>query len=60
MKHSREFGHFIDFLEIEEVTGQVPLIILESIGHYYFPVDKYCDIKGAEKMIIRLIVKFFQ
>ncbi|MDM5309573.1 hypothetical protein QUF69_01860 [Peribacillus frigoritolerans] len=36
IKHPREeLDHFIGFLkEIEEVAGQMPMVILESTGHY--------------------------
>ncbi len=40
MKHIKEeLEHFLEFLkEIEEVTGQMPMVILESTGHYHSPV----------------------
>ncbi|CAH0263792.1 hypothetical protein SRABI133_03464 [Peribacillus simplex] len=43
MKHIKEeLNHFLDFLkEIEEVTGQMPMVILESTGHYHTPVIQY-------------------
>ncbi len=39
MKHIKEeLDHFLEFLkEIEEVTGQMPMVILESTGHYHSP-----------------------
>lgn len=38
MKHTREdLDRFIGFLhEIEVMTGQMPIVILESTGHYHF------------------------
>ena len=40
MKHTREeLDRFIGFLkEIEEMTGQMPMVIIESTGHYHTPV----------------------
>ncbi len=48
MKHIKEeLDHFLDFLkEIEEVTGQMPMIILESTGHYHSPVIQYSEEQG--------------
>ena len=45
MKHTREeLDHFIGFLkEIEEMTGQMPMVILESTGHYHSPVIQYLE-----------------
>ncbi|CAH0311801.1 hypothetical protein SRABI96_05035 [Peribacillus sp. Bi96] len=40
IRHTREeLDYFIGFLkETEEVTGQMPMVILEATGHYYTPV----------------------
>jgi transposase len=48
MKHIKEeLDHFLDFLkEIEEVTGQMPMVILESTGHYHSPVIQYLEEQG--------------
>ncbi|MFJ7934827.1 IS110 family transposase [Sporosarcina sp. NPDC096371] len=45
IKHTREELHrFIGFLkEIEEMTGQMPIVILESTGHYHTPVVQYME-----------------
>ncbi|WHY54598.1 hypothetical protein QNH43_15555 [Peribacillus simplex] len=47
INHPREeLDHFIGFLkEIEEVTGQMPMVILESSGHYHTPVIQYLEEK---------------
>ncbi|MFB5937275.1 transposase, partial [Peribacillus frigoritolerans] len=48
MKHiKKELDHFLEFLkEIEEVTGQMPMVILESTGHYHSPVIQYLEEQG--------------
>lgn len=40
IKHNREeLNHFIHFLEeLKSLTGQMPVIILESTGHYHTPI----------------------
>lgn len=45
MKHTREeLNRFIGFLnEIEVMTGQMPMVILESIGNYHTPVIQYLE-----------------
>ena len=40
IKHNREeLDHFIHFLgELKSLTGQMPVVILESTGHYHTPI----------------------
>ena len=54
MKHTREdLDRFIGFLkEIEGMTGQMPMVILESTGHYHSPVIQY--LKEHEVLYILL------
>ena len=43
MKHTKEeLDRFIGFLkEMEGMTGQMPMVILESTGHYHSPIIQY-------------------
>ena len=40
IKHNREeLDYFIHFLgELKSLTGQMPVVILESTGHYHTPI----------------------
>ncbi|WP_076369740.1 hypothetical protein [Peribacillus simplex] len=48
MKHiKKELDHFLDILkEIEEVTAQMPMVILESTGHYHSPFIQCLEEQG--------------
>ncbi|MEK4011033.1 IS110 family transposase [Peribacillus sp. FSL M8-0224] len=57
MKHIKEaLDHFLEFLkEIEEVTGQMPMVILESTGHYHSPVIQYLEEQGFPYILLNPI-----
>ncbi|MFJ7994828.1 IS110 family transposase [Peribacillus frigoritolerans] len=60
MKHIKEeLDHFLDFLkEIEEVTGQMPMVILESTGHYHTPVIQYLEEQGILYILLNPIISY--
>ncbi|MFD6211364.1 IS110 family transposase, partial [Peribacillus sp. NPDC060253] len=60
MKHIKEeLNHFLDFLkEIEEVTGQMPMVILESTGHYHTPVIQYLEEQGILYILLNPIISY--
>ncbi|WP_298472360.1 IS110 family transposase [uncultured Psychrobacillus sp.] len=60
MKHIKEeLDHFFDFLnEIEEVTGQMPMVILESTGHYHTPVIQYLEEQGILYILLNPIISY--
>ncbi|MFY0781372.1 IS110 family transposase [Peribacillus simplex] len=60
MKHIKEeLEHFLEFLkEIEEVTGQMPMIILESTGHYHSPVIQYLEEQAIPYILLNPIISY--
>jgi transposase len=60
MKHTKEeLDHFLDFLkEVEEVTGQMPMVILESTGHYHTPVIQYLEEQGILYILLNPIISY--
>jgi transposase len=59
IKHTRELDHFIGFLkEIEEVTGQMPKVILESTGHYHTPVIQFLEEQGVLYILLNPIISY--
>ncbi|MFJ8072313.1 IS110 family transposase [Peribacillus sp. NPDC096447] len=60
MKHIKEeLDHFLDFLKgIEEVTGQMPMVILESTGHYHTPVIQYLEEQGILYILLNPIISY--
>uniref|UniRef100_UPI0011520A8A IS110 family transposase n=1 Tax=Bacillus sp. B4EP4a TaxID=2590665 RepID=UPI0011520A8A len=60
MKHIKEeLEHFLEFLkEIEEVTGQMPMVILESTGHYHSPVIQYMEEQGILYILLNPIISY--
>jgi len=60
MKHTREeLHHFIGFLkEIEEMTGQMPMVILESTGHYHTPVIQYLEEHEVLYILLNPIISY--
>ncbi|WP_342615799.1 IS110 family transposase [Peribacillus frigoritolerans] len=60
IKHTREeLDHFIGFLkEIEEVTGQMPMVILESTGHYHTPVIQFLEEQGVLYILLNPIISY--
>lgn len=60
MKHTREeLNHFIGFLkEIELMTGQIPMVILESTGHYHFPVIQYLEEQEVLYILLNPIISY--
>lgn len=60
VKHTREELHrFIGFLkEIEEMTGQMPIVILESTGHYHSPVVQYMEEHDVLYILLNPIISY--
>ncbi|MBT2618510.1 IS110 family transposase [Bacillus sp. ISL-78] len=60
MKHIKEeLDHFLEFLkEMEEVTGQMPMVILESTGHYHSPVIQYLEEQGILYILLNPIISY--
>ncbi len=60
IKHNREeLDHFIGFLkEIEEMKGQMPMIILESTGHYHTPVIQFLEEQGVLYILLNPIISY--
>jgi len=60
MKHTREELHrFIGFLnEIEVMTGQMPMVILESTGHYHSPVIQYLEEHEVLYILLNPIISY--
>lgn len=60
MKHIKEeLEHFLEFLkEIEEVKGQMPMVILESTGHYHSPVIQYLEEQGIPYILVNPIISY--
>ncbi|MBA9027437.1 hypothetical protein HNP81_002727 [Peribacillus huizhouensis] len=60
IKHTREeLDYFIGFLkEIEEVTGKMPMILLESTGHYHTPVIQYLEELGVQYILLNPIISY--
>lgn len=60
VKHTREELHgFIGFLkEIEEMTGQMPMVILESTGHYHTPVVQYMEEHDVLFILLNPIISY--
>lgn len=60
IKHTREeLDHFIGFpKEIEEVTGQMPMISLESTGHYHTPVIQFLEEQGVLYILLNPIISY--
>ncbi|MFD4818450.1 transposase [Peribacillus butanolivorans] len=60
MKHIKEeLDRFLDFLkEIEEVTGQMPMVIIESTGHYHTPVIQYLEEQGILYILLNPIISY--
>ncbi|MBT2632778.1 IS110 family transposase [Bacillus sp. ISL-101] len=60
IKHTREeLDHFIGFLkEIEKVTGQMPMVILESTGHYHTPVIQFLEEQGVLYILLNPIISY--
>jgi transposase len=60
MKHTKEeLDHFIGFLkEIEGMTGQMPMVILESTGHYHSPVIQYLEDHEVLYILLNPIISY--
>jgi transposase len=60
IKHtSEDLDHFIGFLkEVEEVTGQMPMVILESTGHYHSPVVQYMEEHKILYILLNPIISY--
>ena len=60
MKHTREdLDRFIGFLkEIEGMTGQMPMVILESTGHYHSPVIQYLEEHEVLYILLNPIISY--
>lgn len=60
MKHTREeLDDFIGFLkELEEMTGQMPMVILESTGHYHSPVVQYMEEHDVLYILLNPIISY--
>ena len=60
MKHIKEeLDHFLEFLkDIEEVTGQMPMVILESTGHYHSPVIQFLEEQGILYILLNPIISY--
>lgn len=60
IKHTREeLNHFIRFLkEIEGVTGKMPMIILESTGHYHSSVIQYLEEQEILYILLNPIISY--
>jgi transposase len=60
IQHTREeLDNFIGFLkEIEEVTGQMPMVILESTGHYHSPVIQYMEEHEILYILLNPIISY--
>ncbi|SIR49601.1 hypothetical protein SAMN05878482_10427 [Peribacillus simplex] len=60
MKYIKEeLDHFLDFLkEIEEVTGQMPMVILEFTGHYHTPVIQNLEEQGILYILLNPIISY--
>lgn len=60
MKHTREdLDHFIGFLhEIEVITGQMPIVILESTGHYHSPVIQCLEENEVLYILLNPIISY--
>ncbi|MEC2055134.1 IS110 family transposase [Peribacillus psychrosaccharolyticus] len=60
IKHTREeLDHFIRFLkEIEGVTGKMPMIILESTGHYHSSVIQYLEEQEILYILLNPIISY--
>ncbi|MDQ7860928.1 transposase [Peribacillus frigoritolerans] len=57
--YQRGVRSFLEFLkEIEEVTGQMPMVILESTGHYHFPVIQYLEDQGILYILLNPIISY--
>jgi transposase len=60
MKHTKEeLDRFIGFLkEIEGMTGQMPMVILESTGHYHSPVIQYLEDHEVLYILLNPIISY--
>lgn len=60
MKHTKEeLDRFIGFLkEIEGMTGQMPMVILESTGHYHSPVIQYLEDHEILYILLNPIISY--
>lgn len=60
MKHTREeLDRFIGFLnELEVMTGQMPMVILESTGHYHSPVIQYLEVHEILYILLNPIISY--
>ena len=60
MKHTREdLDLFIGFLhEIEGMTGQMPMVILESTGHYHSPVIQCLEENEILYILLNPIISY--
>ncbi|QEY20807.1 IS110 family transposase [Psychrobacillus sp. AK 1817] len=60
MKHTREdLDRFIGFLhEIEVMTGQMPIVILESTGHYHSPVIQCLEENEVLYILLNPIISY--
>ena len=60
MKHTKEeLDRFIGFLkEMEGMTGQMPMVILESTGHYHSPVIQYLEEHGVLYILLNPIISY--
>ena len=60
MKHTREdLDRFIGFLhEIEVMTGQMPMVILESTGHYHSPVIQCLEENEVLYILLNPIISY--
>ena len=60
MKHTKEeLDRFIGFLkESEGMTGQMPMVILESTGQYHSPVIQYLEDHEILYILLNPIISY--
>jgi transposase len=60
VKHTREELHRFSRIlkEIEEMTGQMPMVILESTGHYHTPVVQYMEEHDVLYILLNPIISY--
>jgi transposase len=60
IKHTREeLDRFVSFLnEIEVMTEQMPIVILEFTGHYHSPVIQYLDEHEILYILLNAIISY--
>ncbi|MDQ0116838.1 IS110 family transposase [Paenibacillus harenae] len=58
--HTREgLGAFLHFLkDIQSMTGQLPMVILEATGHYHTPVTQFLDEHNYLYIIVNPLLSY--